>query len=84
MNAYVLNEIGLLLDIWGFILLYKYGLVSDLIKAIKKENYPEEKGANKLFSLLKNRSKIGFVLILLGFFFQFLSVFLSVFLNQFF
>ena len=76
-----LNQIGLILNILGTILIFKYGLPSRvdddpnqvhyLIRVEKnKDDSLKAKNNNKVINILSN---IGIVLIIIGFILQFLS-----------
>lgn len=77
--ANILTIIGLILDIIGAYILYKHGAIGDILNAIegavkiKDPNFKTEENTS-----LKN-SKIGFALLVVGFFFQFLAALLGLY-----
>lgn len=75
MTAACINDIGLLLDIFGAILLFKFGLPDSIDREghchiITEQVDEEEIKKGKLYDKL---GKIGLVLLILGFIFQLIS-----------
>jgi hypothetical protein len=83
MIGVLLSLLGLVFDVAGTILIFKFGLISDLQNAIleSKEiaNTPEE-----ITDMKRNisKSKLGFCLIIMGFIFQFLGTLLQYINNR--
>tara|TARA_R110000796_G_scaffold252631_3_gene389366 strand:- start:27960 stop:28196 length:237 start_codon:yes stop_codon:yes gene_type:complete len=75
MTSNTINTIGLVFDIIGVLMLFKYGLPSEISKegtvflAVQKSDESEKKKWKKY----NFWSKVGLVLILIGFTFQIIS-----------
>jgi hypothetical protein len=77
-----LNQIGLLLDIVGVLILFKYGLPSEvaensdgyflIVNKRPQEELDEEKRKN---AFIKKMAYLGLASVLLGFTFQFIATF---------
>ncbi|MBC7557527.1 MAG: hypothetical protein H7195_11265 [Chryseobacterium sp.] len=79
MNSNLINSIGLVFDIIGVILLFKYGLPSEVSKTgaiglIMEQTDESEVAKWRKYNLF---SKIGLSFILVGFLFQLVSNFIN-------
>ena len=79
MTAYIINMIGLIFDISGIILLYRFGMTAELIKAVDKKQYPEDSKEKIINTNIINKSTIGLRLIVIGFILQFSSTFIQMY-----
>ena len=73
---YYLNIIGLICDTLGVILLFLYGLLSDVSNksgAILMEFQDSDKKEVEKYNIYKFRSRIGLMLIIIGFLCQLIS-----------
>jgi hypothetical protein len=70
-----LNSLGLIFNIFGVILIYRYGLPEDVRRqglfflALQKEDQNEKEKAKKY----DRRARLGLILLFLGFIFQLVS-----------
>lgn len=78
---YILNAIGLICDIIGVFFLYKYGLTAELISNIDTKKYPDNDNDKRSNYWIKYKSKLGFKLMIIGFFFQFASIIMQIAFN---
>jgi len=74
----IINAVGLLFDISGVVILFKYGLPADVSRngAIYKVYEQEDESEKRRWERYNSRSRIGLGLIIIGFVFQILSQFL--------
>ena len=78
----ILTILGLISDIVGVFLLYKYGLIAELHNAILtaadiKKNKEDEKEFKKSIS----KSKLALILLVSGFVLQLISAFIPIFIT---
>jgi hypothetical protein len=79
MNQYYINLVGLIFDIIGAILIFIYGVPSEISKTGAQYRILEQEDENEkaLWKKYNLRSKIGLGLLITGFAFQFLSTWIS-------